>query len=161
MNAIGRMMISPLAILALSSCSVLGSSAESESDIEIDTVAGVTVEDAWARTSSMNAESGAVYALLTSNTDDAVVSASVDIEVAIAAEVLETTIAEDGSLTTQKSMSVALPAGQTVSFEPGGHHIILMGLVEPLAAGDIITVTLALESGSIVTVDAEVRDDAE
>ena len=162
MNKISRrLLLAPLAILALASCGSDDSSTDTGGDAEVDGITGVTVEDAWARTSSMNAENGAVYMLLTSATDDAVVSASVDMEVAMSAEVHETTMAEDGSMGMQMVMSVALPAGETVAFEPGGYHIMLMGLVEPLAAGDIITVTLTLESGSTVTVDAEVRDDAE
>jgi copper(I)-binding protein len=36
-----------------------------------------------------------------------------------------------------------------------------MGLVEPLVAGNVISVTLTLESGNLVTFDAEVREDAE
>jgi hypothetical protein len=161
MTMFSRLLLAPLALLALASCGGEDSATDVGAETEMGGVAGVTVEDAWARTSSMNAENGAVYMLLTSATDDAVVSASVDMDVAMAAEVHETTMAEDGSMGMQMVMSVALPAGQTVTFEPGGYHIMLMGLVEPLAAGDIITVTLTLESGSTVTVDAEVRDDAE
>lgn len=161
MNRIGRLLTAPLALVALASCGSDDVATEAGVETAIDGVAGITVEDAWARNISMDAENGAVYMLLTSATDDAVVSASVDISVAMSAEVHRTDIDEDGSMSMQTVMSVALPAGQTTSFEPGGHHIMLVGLVEPLAAGDIITVTLALESGSIVTVDAEVRDDAE
>lgn len=161
MNKISRLLIAPLALFALASCGSTDSTSDTGGNSEINGVSGITVEDAWARTSSMNAEVGAVYMLLTSSTDDAVVSASVDMGVAMSAEVHETTMAEDGSMGMQMVMSVALPAGQTVAFEPGGYHIMLMGLVEPLAAGDIISVTLTLESGNTVTVDAEVRDDAE
>jgi copper(I)-binding protein len=161
MTTFSRLLVAPLALFALASCGNSDSTADTDGDSEINDVAGVTVEDAWARTSSMNAENGAVDMLLTSATDDAVLAASVDMGVAMAAEVHETTMAEDGSMGMQMVMSVALPAGQTVAFEPGGYHIMLMGLVELLAAGDIITVTLTLESGSTVTVDAEVRDDAE
>jgi copper(I)-binding protein len=161
MTRISRLLLAPLALLVLASCGSEDTATDVGAETEIGGVARVTVEDAWARTSSMNAENGAVYMLLASTTDDAVVSASVEINVAMAAEVHETTIAEDGSMSMQMVMSVALPAGQTVTFEPGGYHIMLMGLVEPLAAGDIITVTLTLESGSTIAVDAEVRDDAE
>jgi copper(I)-binding protein len=157
MNGIGRLLIFPLAFVALISCGD-GSSTGNGSGTEA--IAGVTVEDAWARTSSSNASNGAVYMLLNSATDDAVLSASVAMSVAMSAEVHETTMAEDGSAGMRVVRSVPLPAAQTVSFEPGGYHIMLMGLVQPLAAGDIISVTLTLRSGGTVTVDAEVRDDA-
>jgi copper(I)-binding protein len=37
---------------------------------------------------------------------------------------------------------------------------MLMGLIAPLEVGQIVTVTLTLESGELVIVDAEVREDS-
>lgn len=168
-----RSMILPLAVSLLAACGG-GSAAEDSMDEESmtdetvmfddgldESTATVTVEDAWARTSPMGTDTGVVYVILTSDVDDAVISADVDINVAMSAEVHETTSAADGTLGMQMVDSVALPAGQQVAFEPGGYHIMLMGLIEPLVAGNIVSVTLTLESGNLVTVDAEVRDDAE
>ena len=173
MNKMNRWWIIPVLALTLASCG--GSSAEEES-IDAESMTGdtvllddgvgeatssVTVEDAWARTSPMSADAGAIYAIFTSESDDAIISADVDFSIAMSAEVHETTTAADGSLGMQMVESVPLPAGQPVAFEPGGYHIMLMGLVEPLKVGDKITVTLTLESGNLVTFDAEVREDAE
>jgi periplasmic copper chaperone A len=56
---------------------------------------------------------------------------------------------------------VALPAGKRVELQPGGYHVMLLGLVRPLGAGDSVALTLTLEdkSGkrSTLDVDAEVR----
>ena len=174
MKKLNRMWIVPVAALALASCGG-GGSAEDEmlddgsmtgdtvllDDGIDDAAAAVTVEDAWARTSPMSADTGAIYAIFTSEVDDAILYADVDFSVAMAAEVHETTMASDGSMGMQMVESVPLPAGQPVAFEPGGFHIMLMGLVEPLVAGSVISVTLTLESGNLVTFDAEVREDAE
>jgi hypothetical protein len=43
--------------------------------------------------------------------------------------------------------SIELPKGKTVSLEPGGFHIMLMNLKKPIAAGDVIPLTLIVESG--------------
>lgn len=174
MNKMNRLWIIPALALALVSCGGGGSADEQSSDAETmtgdtillddgveDATSTVTVEDAWARTSPMSADSGAIYAIFTSEADDAIVSADVDFSIAMSAEVHETTTAADGSMGMQMVESVPLPAGQSVAFEPGGLHIMLMGLVEPLKVGDKITVTLTLESGNLVTFDAEVREDAE
>ena len=174
MNKLNRLWIVPVLALALVSCGGGGSSEEEmldEGSMTGDTVllddgvedaaTTVTVEDAWARTGPMNAETGAIYAIFTSDTDDAILYADVDFSVAMSAEVHETTMADDGSMGMQMVESVPLPAGQPVAFEPGGYHIMLMGLVEPLVAGSVISVTLTLESGNLVTFDAEVREDAE
>lgn len=174
MNKLNRLWLVPVAALALASCGG-GGSADSEmvdeGSMTGDTVlldsgsaamdSGVTVEDAWARTSPMSADTGAIYAIFTSEVDDAIISADVDFSVAMSAEVHETTTASDGSMGMQMVESVPLPAGQPVAFEPGGYHIMLMGLVEPLKAGDVISVTLTLESGNLITFDAEVREDGE
>lgn len=41
--------------------------------------------------------------------------------------------------------SLALPAGQAVELKPGGHHLMLMQLKQPLAAGSSVPVTLKLK----------------
>lgn len=174
MNKLNRMWLVPVAALAFASCGGGGSSSDEMIDEETmtgdtvllddgveDAVANVTVEDAWARTNPMSPDTGSIYVMLTSDTDDAVLYADVDFSIAMSTELHETLTAADGSTTTQLVESVPLPAGQTVTFEPGGLHIMLMGLVEPLVAGNMISVTLTLESGNLVTFDAEVREDAE
>lgn len=52
---------------------------------------------------------------------------------------------------------LALPAGRTVRLEPGGYHVMLMGLVEPLKEGDTVAITLALKDkhGRPFTVDVK------
>ena len=174
MNKLNRMWLVPVAALAFTSCGGGGSSSDEMIDEETmtgdtvllddgveDAAANVTVEDAWARTNPMSPDTGSIYVMLTSDTDDAVLYADVDFSIAMSTELHETLTAADGSTTTQLVESVPLPAGQTVTFEPGGLHIMLMGLVEPLVAGNMISVTLTLESGNLVTFDAEVREDAE
>ncbi|MDP3124813.1 MAG: copper chaperone PCu(A)C, partial [Thiobacillus sp.] len=53
-----------------------------------------------------------------------------------------------------------LPKGKTVALQPGGFHIMLMNLKKPIAAGEIIPLTLVIESGGKrqnVEVKAEAR----
>jgi len=38
-----------------------------------------------------------------------------------------------------------LPAGKSIELKPGGYHVMLMDLVQPLKEGDIVTVTLTFE----------------
>lgn len=52
---------------------------------------------------------------------------------------------------------VAIPAGGTVEFKPGGLHIMFMDLVSTPAAGTTIDLTLVFEKAGSITVKAEVR----
>lgn len=174
MKKLTRLWIAPVAALALAACGGGGSTEDEvldEGSMTGDTVllddgledvaASVTVEDAWARTNPLSADTGSIYAIFTSDVDDVILYADVDFSVAMSTEIHETTTAEDESMGTQMVESVPLTAGQPVTFEPGGIHIKLVGLVEPLVAGNLISVTLTLESGNLVTFEAEVREDAE
>lgn len=48
--------------------------------------------------------------------------------------------------------ALPLPAGQPVALQPGGHHLMLMGLKRPLSVGDHLLLTLKLrdEKGRLV-----------
>ncbi len=147
--------------------------------------AGVEVGDPWARTSPMTASAGAVYMTLTSASGDTLINASVPSTVAGTTEVHETTVAdhsgttmmgssEEGTPTTMMGgdssmpssgememkpiLSLELPAGEEVALAPGGYHIMLLDLVEPLVAGDTIEVTLTFERAGEMVVSVPVRD---
>jgi len=50
--------------------------------------------------------------------------------------------------TTMKMRAVPgidLPAGKTVELKPGGYHVMLMGLKQPLKEGQTVTLTLLVE----------------
>jgi hypothetical protein len=138
---------------------------------------GLKVANAWARQSPAATTLGAAYMDLTSEKDDALVGASVDASIAGKVEIHEMVMADSSSTTmggmTETTMGpmtgemvmrevdkIDLPAGQTVSLEPGGYHVMLIDLVAPLTVGQKFDVTLRLESGATVTTEVEVREDA-
>lgn len=53
---------------------------------------------------------------------------------------------------------LALPAGESIVLAPGGYHIMLMDLTEPLRDGSAFAVTLTLESGARITVGVPIYD---
>lgn len=57
-----------------------------------------------------------------------------------------------------KEGGFAIPAGGTAVLAPGGDHIMLMDLKEPLKAGADVEVTLAFKDGSTLPITAQVRD---
>ena len=145
-----------LAALALGSCGD-----DDSADATDDATAAVSVEDAWARTSPMMATNGAVYMQLTASVDDRLESARVGAEVAASAEVHETTMDEgSGEMAMSEVDAIELAAGEPVALEPGGFHVMLLDLAEPLEVGSTIEVTLVFAEAGEVVVSAEVRDTA-
>jgi copper(I)-binding protein len=55
---------------------------------------------------------------------------------------------------------VDLKAGVPFALAPGSHHVMLMGLVKPLRAGDTFTLTITLQKAGAVSVAVPVQDDA-
>ena len=53
-----------------------------------------------------------------------------------------------------------LPADETVSLEPGGYHVMLLDLVEPLETGDEFELTLDFENADDVTLTVTVAETA-
>lgn len=51
----------------------------------------------------------------------------------------------------------AVPASGTLALEPGGNHLMLMGLTEPVQPGDEVTLTLTCEGGATATMTAQAK----
>ena len=145
--------------LGVTACGESSETMESAPDVA-PIVAEYSVENAWARTSPMEATMGAVYMNITSTMDDALVSASVPMDIAMMTQVHETTMNEDGTMGMQEIGSVPMTGKTALVLKPGGYHIMLMELVKPLAVGETVPVTLTFASGATTTVDAVVSEEA-
>jgi len=100
----------------------------------------VSVQNAWSRATPPGAKTGAVYFTLTSPVDDKLVGASSP--AANMAQVHEMKM--DGNVMRMREVEggLPLPAGKPVTLEPGGYHLMLMGLKAPLKQGQSVTVHL-------------------
>ena len=109
----------------------------------------VKVENAWARATVPGQKTGSVYLDLTSAADTALVAAGSP----VAARAELHSMSMDGGVMRMRALPrVELPAGKTVKLAPGGMHVMLVDLKQPLKAGDKIPVTLSLQaSGTSLT----------
>ena len=89
---------------------------------------------------------------------DTLVSASTD--VADSVELHETNMADDGTMSMQQAPGFDLPADGELVLEPGGKHIMLVG-VDQLDVGATISVTLQFAGAGDLQVDVEVVEPAE
>lgn len=101
--------------------------------------AQVTVTDAWIRGTVPGQKGTGAFMLLTSAADMALVGVA-----SPAAKVVEIhEMARDGNVMRMRAVDkLVLPAGKAVELKPGGYHVMLMDLVQPLREGDSIPVTL-------------------
>ncbi len=133
-------------VLSLAACSASGGG-----------TGKLTVTDAWARPSTGMAMAGAAYLTITNGTDQADALLKVSTAAATTPEIHETTEGASGMMAMHPVDRIAVPAGGTVKLEPGGYHIMLIGLTSDLVAGSTIQLTLTFEHAGDVTVTAEVR----
>lgn len=108
-------------------------------------------------------DAGAVYMTIDGGDEsDRLLAASVDKAIAMDAQVhmSEMVEADDGSqmMSMHEVDAIDIPAGQQVMLEPGGYHIMLMKLAEPLIDGSEFEVTLTFENAGEMQVTVEVRD---
>jgi copper(I)-binding protein len=111
----------------------------------------VKVEQAWARPTVAGQSSGGGYVTLTSREGDRLLGGSTS-----AAERVELHMMKmEGDVMRMRQVeSIELPPGQTVKLEPGGLHLMFVGLKAPLKAG--VTMPLVLRFAKAGEVKVEV-----
>ena len=133
------------------------------------TAEAVSVSGPWARVTAPEATTSAAYMTITSKDGDVLTNASVPAGIAGMAQLHETTTSGESmdsmdgeSMSAMKGMKeveqIDIPAGGSLELKPGGYHIMLMELAQPIAAGDTVPVTLTFEKAGEVTVDAVARE---
>jgi copper(I)-binding protein/predicted peroxiredoxin len=116
----------------------------------------ILVANPYARAVPPVSQNSALFMTLknTGTTDRAVVSAA-----SRAAKVVElhTHIHDDGVMRMREVERIDIEAGESTVLEPGGLHVMLLGLKRPLAVGSTVQVDLTFDDGSTKSVVAPVR----
>jgi copper(I)-binding protein len=101
------------------------------------------VQDAWVRGTVPAQKATGAFMRLTAAQASRLVS--VASPVAGVAEVHEMRM--EGSVMKMAALAngLELPAGKPVELKPGGYHVMLMDLKQPLSAGDLVPLTLTLQ----------------
>ncbi len=120
------------------------------------TVGDLAIVDAWARPPAMAGGNAAAYFVVRNDGDAADRLIAVSSTLAMA-EMHESVMADDGTMAMNPVDGVDIPAGSSVAFERGGLHIMFMGVAEPPAVGDTISLTLVFQNAGEVTLDVPVR----
>lgn len=120
-------------------------------------VGDLTISHAWARETAPTAKSGGAFLTITNqgDSDDRLIAVISDF--APMAEV-HTTENDNGVMRMRHVEAIEVPAGGEASLAPGGDHVMLMGMTEPLVEGTWITLELEFEQAGKVEVLVPVQD---
>jgi len=143
-------------ILAAAALTAFGSPAHAQDF----SVGDIKIENPWAKPSLKGVPNGAAYMTITNNgeTDDTLLAAAADVSSAVELHTMSMT---DGVMRMrQLEGGVPLPAGETVKLEPGGLHVMFIGLKQTLTAGESVPVTLTFEQAGTLEIEVNIEDQA-
>lgn len=118
----------------------------------------VKVSDAWVRATAPGQDSGSIQFSITIQQEAKLIGASSPVAGKVE---LHSMRHENGMMEMRPVESIDLPAGKTVDLATSGQHIMLIGLKQPLKAGDSVPFTLTVQyadkSKATVKANAEVK----
>ncbi|MGB6534639.1 MAG: copper chaperone PCu(A)C [Xanthobacteraceae bacterium] len=116
-------------------------------------VGSLQITQPWARATPKGADSGAAYMTVT-NTGSRVERLScVSSPTAGKCQIHQMTM-QDGVMKMRPvADGLAVKPGQTVTFKPGGYHVMLVGLKAPLEQGKTVEATLKVANGGTAQVE--------
>jgi copper(I)-binding protein len=119
------------------------------------TIGAIVIGHPWSRAAGANTNGAAYMTLRNTGRDaDRLLVASTP----VARTVELHTHVRDGEVMRMRPVAdIPIPAGQTVRLRPGGLHVMLIGLKEPLRQGTTVPLTLRFERAGETTVQLEIQ----
>jgi copper(I)-binding protein len=116
---------------------------------------GIAIEQPWTRAAIQGGTGGVFLTIRNAGTaPDRLVSASSPLP---RVTELHTTLRDGDVMRMQQVQSIEVPAGGSVALQPGGLHLMLIGLSAPLRPGESVPVTLTFEKAGAITVSVPVQ----
>jgi periplasmic copper chaperone A len=119
--------------------------------------ADIQVTQAWARPTPPTAQVGAVYFSVKNSGTKEDELVAVSSSVAASVEIHETQTVK-GMMQMRQVASVSCPAGATLKIEPGGLHVMLLGLKQPLMEGSRVDLTLRFRHAGVLSIQVPIRN---
>jgi copper(I)-binding protein len=104
-------------------------------------VAALTFDDPWIRGSVPGQKNGAGYLVIDNKSSQAGALVSANSDRAQRIE-LHTIVREDGVAKMREVQEIPIPANGSVTLQPGGYHVMFIGLTQPFKEGESIPVML-------------------
>ena len=147
-------------LLAATSLTVFGLAAvTSPLWAEMNAIGDLRISTPMLRETPPNAPVAGGYLVIENGgeADDILVAAAVPAALAGMVQLHAMTMDAGVMIMEEVEGGIPIPAGETVTLEPGGLHLMLSALAAPLAAGDSHPVTLTFAEAGEVTIDMPVR----
>ncbi len=116
----------------------------------------VDVGDAWMRAMPPGQPTAAAYLTLRNPAQSTVTLLSAATPLAGKVEIHES-LQQDGRWRMRRLADLPIPAGGTATLAPGGAHLMMFDMQQPLREGDTLPLTLEFDSGESIDVSIEVR----
>ncbi|RUO31007.1 copper chaperone PCu(A)C [Aliidiomarina soli] len=117
----------------------------------------IEVESFWLRESVPGAENGAGFGEIRNTGSEDVSIVAAESSIASSLELHQHVHRHNGQMAMEQLDALVIPAGGSVTLQPGGYHLMLMQLKSPLRVGQSHTLELRLSTGETLTVEAEVH----
>lgn len=147
-------------------CSVLlATSGTASATTEADTIAGMVkvatpgtliVAHAWARATPPGMTVGGAYFTIVNGSKQPDTLVSLSSPAAAKVEMHRTSV-EKGLSRMRPAGQIEIAPGQTVKAEPGGFHVMFLGLKSPLSAGMQVPLVLTFQQAGAITVQVEIQ----
>ncbi|MDG1204582.1 MAG: copper chaperone PCu(A)C [Pseudomonadales bacterium] len=141
--------------------SAVGSSAKDNltpviaAEVNQTAIKTIEISRAWSRATPPGAPMGAIYMDLQNHSLEQVGIESVSTDVAELSEVHQS-IEVNGVMRMREVAPFLLPKNRTVSLQPGGKHVMLMRLKQPLKIGSVFTLLVTDSLGTVHEVPVKV-----
>jgi copper(I)-binding protein len=116
----------------------------------------LTVTDVRARPMTQG-QNGAIYFTIQNHTEMDEQLLAVKGDVASSIEMHQSAMNDKGVMSMAKQDSVKIPVGETVTFEPGGLHVMLIDLQQYLVIGESFPIVLEFEKMGEISLQVRVK----
>jgi copper(I)-binding protein len=118
----------------------------------------IAISQAWSRATPKGAKTGGGYLTIENrgSAPDRLIGGSTDVAGSVQVHEMSTT---EGGVMKMRPVEngLIIEPGKTVKLAPGGYHLMMMDLKQPLKRGDKVPVTLEFEKAGKVTISLDVE----
>lgn len=117
---------------------------------------GIDIQNPWARPGDTGGNSAVYFEIHNGGGSDQLVSATCSM--AKKTELHRSIVDSEGKARMEHQPNVQIPGAEVITFMPGGLHVMLINLHQPLNAGDTFEMTLNFEIYGKVKINVSVQN---